>query len=560
MSITIKHLLKQITHNEMTCVAGEKGLDARIENVTVIDSPEILNWLRGGELVVSTGYVSYNNTGILNGLIAGLKEKGAVGLGIKVNRYYRNVPKILIEEGNRLGFPVFAISYEMRMSDIMKLVYANFFTDSMSKIEKENLLYQQVTKAILSGENIDAAVFNVSLAFHNPVILLDESFHLVSFENHEDNTIAIEEYLNLSGIETVFSNFDCQSLLEYYNENQFRLHRINISNGEGNINIMISPVKIDKNLKGFLGVIETIHEVSKEEYTILENSTGVLAIYLLQKELQNENRRFAQESFLTNVLMNHNAVDEMIQQYCDVWNFDFTKKRICMFFEMEHFQSMTFYKRKEITESFERVVKQTTYDNRCLDYVIPFRDGFIVYHLYSEENTDKLIRENTEIAVERILGVLLKMGIPIRIGVSATGKSLHHISESFRQVIEGIRLGRNIFPKKNVYYYTDMMIYDLLGNAISFDNLLSLYSNTVAELDVFDRENNTEFLQTLEVFLEHNCNTSKAAQELHLHRNTMMYRMERIEDILQVDLKMPEVVLNLRLGIRAKKILKIYNQ
>lgn len=560
MSITIKQLLKQITHNEMTCVAGENGLDARIENVTVIDSPEILNWLRGGELVVSTGYVSYNNTAILNGLIAGLKEKGAVGLGIKVNRYYHNVPEILIEEGNRLGFPVFAISYEMRMSDIMKLVYANFFTDSMSRIEKENLLYQQVTKAVLSGENVDAAVFNISLAFHNPVILLDESFNLVSFENHENNTAAIEDYLNLSGMEPVFSSFDCQSLMDYYNENQFRLHRINISNGEGNIKIMISPVEIDKNLKGFLGVVETIQEVSKEEYIILENSTGVLAIYLLQKELQNENRRFAQESFLTNVLMNHSVSDEVIQQYCDVWNFDFTKKRICMFFEIAHFQSMTFYKRKEITENFERAVKQAAYENRCLDYVIPFRDGFIVYHLYSEEHADKLIRENTEIAVERILGALLKMEIPVKVGVSAAGRSLHHISESFRQVIEGIRLGRIIFPEKNVYDYGDMMIYDLLGNAISLDNLLSLYSNTVAELDVFDRKNNTEFLQTLEVFLENNCNTSKAAQELHLHRNTMMYRMERIEDILQADLKVPEVVLNLRLGIRAKKILKIYNQ
>lgn len=201
-------------------------------------------------------------------------------------------------------------------------------------------------------------------------------------------------------------------------------------------------------------------------------------------------------------------------------------------------------------------MKQAAYDNRCLDYVIPFRDGFIVYHLYNEEHADKLIRENTESAVEGILGALLKMEIPVKVGVSAAGRSLHHISESFRQVIEGIRLGRIIFPEKNVYDYGDMMIYDLLGNAISLDNLLSLYSNTVAELDVFDRENNTEFLQTLEAFLENNCNTSKAAQELHLHRNTMMCRVERIEDILQVDLKVPEVIFNLRLGIRAKKILQ----
>lgn len=559
MSITLRHLLKQITHDEMVCVAGEAGLDARVGNVTVIDSPEILNWLRGGELVVSSGYVSYNNAGLLNELIEGLKKKGAVGFGIKINRFYRDVPEILIKEGNRLGFPVFAISYEMRMSDIMKLVYANFFTDSMSEIEKENLLYQQVTKAILEGENIDAAVFNISLAFRNPAILLDEKFNLVSFENHEDNMIDVEDYLNLSGIETVFAPPDCQKLLNYYRENRFRLHRMNISNGNGIIAVTVSPVEVNKNLKGFLGIIETIHEVPKEEYSILENSTKVLALYLMQKEMESENRRFSRDSFLNHVLMNQNESNEMIQHYCDIWNFDFVKKRVCMFFEMDHFQSMTFYKRKEIMESFERAVKQTTCSNKCLDYIIPFRDGFIVYHLYGEEIKDKLIRENTEMACEKILGVLLEKKVPAKIGVSAIGRSLHHISESFRQVIEVIRLGGIIFPEKDIYYYVDMMIYDLLGNAISLDNLLSLYNNTVSELDVFDRENNTEFVQTLEMFLENNGNITKAAQEMHLHRNTMMYRMEKIEDILQVDLKMPEVALNLQLGIIAKKILMIYH-
>ena len=213
MSIILRNLLKQITHDEIVCIAGKNGLDARIENVTVIDSPEILDWLKGGELVVSTGYVSYNNSGLLNGLVAGLKEKGAVGLGIKVNRFYRNVPEILVEDGERLDFPIFAISYEMRMSDIMKLVYANFFSDSMNKIEKENLLYQQVTKAIINGENINAATFNISLAMQNPALIIDRDFHLIAFENHEENQIHLEDFLVLSETEPVFSLADAHNLI-----------------------------------------------------------------------------------------------------------------------------------------------------------------------------------------------------------------------------------------------------------------------------------------------------------------------------------------------------------
>lgn len=560
MAIVLSNLLKQLTHNEMTCVAGQTGLNAIIENVTVIDSPEILNWIRGGELVVSTGYVSYNNAGMLNELVAGLKEKGAVGLGIKVNRFYQEVPEILITEGNRLGFPVFAISYEMRISDIMKLVYANFFTDSMTKTEKENLLYQQVTKAILSGENLDAAVFNISLAFKNPVVLMDENMGLLSFENHEDNQVPIEKYLNLSETEGVLPVAEGNNLLDYYRETQFRLHKMTIHNGEDFITATFCPIQINQELKGFLAVLETVSEVDKDFYSILENSTNILAIYLLQKSLQNDNRNYSKESFLTNVLMKLNNTDKLIQYYCDVWNFDFVKKRVCIFFKINHFQSMTFYKRREITETFKRSARKAVSDNKCLDYQISFQDGFILYHFYGEDDQDRMIAENTKAAAEEIVNSLEKNGITVHACISAIGKSLQHIPESFREVIEGIRMGESIFPEKEIYDYGEMMIYDFLGNAISLDKLLSLYNNTIAELDWYDRANNTEFLNTLEVYLENNCNISKAAQMLHLHRNTMMYRVEKIEDILQIDLKEAEVTFRLRLGVRAKKILKLYHK
>ena len=288
MSIILRNLLKQITHDEMVCIAGKNGLDARIENVTVIDSPEILDWLKGGELVVSTGYVSYNNSGLLNGLVAGLKEKGAVGLGIKVNRFYRNVPEILVEDGERFDFPIFAISYEMRMSDIMKLVYANFFSDSMNKIEKENLLYQQVTKAIINGENINAATFNISLAMHNPALIVDKDFHLIAFENHEENQINLEEFLDLSETGQVFSIADAHNLMDYYKETQFKFYEMKINNGKENIELAVTPIEIDKTLKGFLCIAETVFKISKEEYSILENSTKILAIYLFKQELHNE--------------------------------------------------------------------------------------------------------------------------------------------------------------------------------------------------------------------------------------------------------------------------------
>ena len=146
MAITLNQLLKKSYHGELKCVAGHKGLDKEILGVNVVDNPEIVSWLYGGELILSTGYVTKNNPSMLNTLVNDLHRKGCVGLGFKVKRYFEKIPDIIISEGNKYGFPILEISYEMRMSDISRFVYTNLFSDEMSENEKTHLVYQQVTK------------------------------------------------------------------------------------------------------------------------------------------------------------------------------------------------------------------------------------------------------------------------------------------------------------------------------------------------------------------------------------------------------------------------------
>lgn len=195
-----------------------------------------------------------------------------------------------------------------------------------------------------------------------------------------------------------------------------------------------------------------------------------------------------------------------------------------------------------------------------MTYNVPFQDGFLTYQLYGEDTANAVIKADTIETITYVMSCFDGSGILPKVSVSAIGKNINHIVESFRQAVEEIRLGEVIFPDQKIYYYEDMMVYDLLGNAIPLDHLLSLYNSTVASLDIADRKGDTEYLKTLDVYLENNCNVTKTAQDLHLHRNTMMYRIERIQEILQMDIKNPDIIFNLRLGVRAKRIMKLYNK
>ena len=70
------------------------------------------------------------------------------------------------------------------------------------------------------------------------------------------------------------------------------------------------------------------------------------------------------------------------------------------------------------------------------------------------------------------------------------------------------------------------------------------------ELKKHDEENQTQYMETLRVYLEQHLSATQAARELFIHRSTFLYRLDRIREILQSDLDDPEEVFYLELSFR----------
>ena len=65
----------------------------------------------------------------------------------------------------------------------------------------------------------------------------------------------------------------------------------------------------------------------------------------------------------------------------------------------------------------------------------------------------------------------------------------------------------------------------------------------------YDKANGSEFKHTLQVYLENNCNAQKCGRLLYLHRNSLVYRIRRIQEIGGFDLSNPEECAFLRLSL-----------
>jgi DNA-binding PucR family transcriptional regulator len=80
---------------------------------------------------------------------------------------------------------------------------------------------------------------------------------------------------------------------------------------------------------------------------------------------------------------------------------------------------------------------------------------------------------------------------------------------------------------------------------------LAPFEELVRPLAGHDRERSSDLVRTLRVYFEAGANASEAADRMFLHRNSLLYRLERIQKLTGLDLKDPEASLALRLGLLA---------
>lgn len=119
-------------------------------------------------------------------------------------------------------------------------------------------------------------------------------------------------------------------------------------------------------------------------------------------------------------------------------------------------------------------------------------------------------------------------------GISVCFDSLYDIADHFDQAQAAIRFGRQMHPKSFVYHYESYISMYLLERAEPDAFLHSLIHPVIRKLILLYGEEH-HMLQTLYVYLLCERNISNAAKQLHVHRNTLLYRIEQLSDKLQND-------------------------
>ena len=144
----------------------------------------------------------------------------------------------------------------------------------------------------------------------------------------------------------------------------------------------------------------------------------------------------------------------------------------------------------------------------------------------------------------------------VNIGIGTRQKSLEKYKLSYEQASKCINLAIKQKQKNMIYYYEQLGLYQLFYDINNKTLLENFVHNILSSLIAYDKKYNTNLIQTLEVYLNKNCNLNQTAETLFIHRNTIKYRLQRIEEITNTSLDDAFTRLNFFNAILIKKFLQ----
>ena len=142
----------------------------------------------------------------------------------------------------------------------------------------------------------------------------------------------------------------------------------------------------------------------------------------------------------------------------------------------------------------------------------------------------------------------------VKIGIGRVYKGLDNVNKSFADAVKTIRTGKAIIDKE-VISFDELGIFKILCQDFLTEELEDFYNTTLKPLVDYDNKKSTELVKTLEAYFEYNGNLTRMSESLYTHYNTILYRINRINQITGMDLDDPNDRLNLEIALKIRELL-----
>ncbi|MBR1867784.1 MAG: helix-turn-helix domain-containing protein [Clostridia bacterium] len=184
----------------------------------------------------------------------------------------------------------------------------------------------------------------------------------------------------------------------------------------------------------------------------------------------------------------------------------------------------------EVTDFMENFKSS---DKDCVLTIDENTCAYIKFHTMGmAEGEYQSLAEYAELIVQ---SVKEELGIGIKVGVGGTVKSFSECSISYRQAVSAVRMGEVFSGGSSVMTYKEYVLVKILEDVPKYK--LQEFLDILLEPEAKNILSDDEMVTTAEEFLKTSLNVSETSRNLYMHRNTLMYRLDKIDRSTGLDIR-----------------------
>jgi len=551
MGITVHEALLLPALKAAVLVAGKSGLDRMIASVNMMEVPDILNFVKKDEFIVTTTYPIRDNPEAQERLIPNLVAKGVAALAIKPVFYSDAIPPQMVSQAEELGFPLIQLPKNASFNEILNPVLGEILNRQAMLLHRNEEVHTRFTELVLRGGDLGDIAALLATLQRNPVSIHTPRLALLglgvpdSEAKSEDNR----------GIQELCQDGNVLAGLIGNQEGRMTLA------GEGvKREVLVHHMLAAGEDYGFL--ILWLERGLDYEINVIEQAVTVIALEIMKLRAVIEVERRFKSFFIEEIIQGKLKSRAEVISRGKAYGWDLSSELLPVLIEIEDYLDFVVkrdprYDPVKIQKRFWNIVSKSIMLHTNGGIAVDIGTRILILLKTDSGDSKRAANDIAESVVGRIQEEMAsEKPLVITAGIGRQVRDILCLHEGYENAERALEIGQMVYGPGSITRYDDLGIYRLLDLKSGSGETARFSKELLGELETSDEHYHTDLLKTLKTLFECNFNLKKTADTLSVHYNTIRYRVVKIEQLAGISLDSEEDRLNLQLAFKVHRVSK----
>ena len=532
-------------------VAGKNSNDRIVVKACVQDEPGVDRWMYGGEILFTCGY-SIRDTGQAVELIQKLYDKNVAALVVRPSEFMESVPKEMIDRANEIGFPIFTMPEQINYMDCIQPLILKLADVSQITVDRTEQVHNHLLRELAENRGIDG----ISTVLH----------HMIGY-----SVYIFSQFRELIACELATRDEDGQSdqvqklfkkYLRYGKQESLIANKCNPVTLDDSRQRICIPVQAQGESMAFILIDCPFSSIQVTDILAIENASTMVAIDIINSRSLQAKERNMISHLLEDILLEKYTDIDIINERLNYIGFIRDGRYVVAEIGADDFESFIKIMMPRKSEDYIQTIK-----SQIWDYINDFFKSEQKQVLCMENSVETTLlfslTEKKNLAyyrrmTEKLLDSLSRRypKLHFSAGFGKEKADISRATQSWQEASLAKKAGKVLAntSKAPITMYSGLGCLRFLNETAGSEEMKAFYNECMSGLIAFDKQKNMDLVHTLDVYLSHDKSISKTADSLFLHKNTVSYRLKKIEEIIGGSLNDSQTSFDLQLCLQIQKI------